>query len=458
MVMTYRNVCDIIVVNDMCVGCGLCAGICPVHVLEMRFNLNKEYIPVEYKEGCLPKCDLCLRACPFYSQDVNEDTLASIAFSDQENINHLPELGYYLESLVGYNNDLEQRLNSASGGLATRLLGVLLENNLVDKIICVMPDSSEPGKLFRFSILDNVDDINKSSKSCYYPVEMSEVIQEISKAESRYAVIGLPCFLKGIRLAMRTNTRLGRRIPFLVGIVCGQTKSTFFAEYLCKLKGGNPALMNFARFRVKDLTKPANHFGFQFRCSDGEVKNATIYWMEGMMQAWSRGYFKLNPCNFCDDVFAEVADVVFMDAWREKYIADPYGTNFVLIRNKHILEIMKYESLIGHISIQNIEPSELIQSQLPVIINKRDHLAQRLYIGNLCKFKAIPHKRVEPRPGTFLDLIDRATEMFLTKISKIAFRFQRKRSGWLIFRISTAPIIFWQRILRRLRYMFFSPS
>jgi len=458
MVMTYRNVCDIIVPNDMCIGCGLCAGICPVKVFEMRFNSNGEYIPVEYRKGCLPKCDLCLSSCPFYSQDANEDKLASIAFSDQENINHSPELGYYLETLVGFNNDHEHRLNSSSGGLATRLLCTLLENKVVDKVVCVMPESNNPGKLFRFSILDNVEDVYKSSKSCYYPVEMSEVIQEILKTESRYAVIGLPCFLKGIRLAMSTNTRLRRRILFLMGIVCGQTKSTFFAEYLCKLKGGNPALMNYARFRVKDLAKPANQFGFQFRCSGGDVKNGTIYWLEGMAQAWSGGYFKLNPCNFCDDVFAEVADVVFMDAWTENYISDPYGTSFALVRNKQILDIIKNDGRSGHISIQNTEPIELIQSQLPVINSKRKLLSQRLFIGDLCGIKTIPKKRVEPKSGKLLDLIDRGTEMLLTKISKVAFRYQGKRSGWLIFRISTDPILFWQRILRRLHYMFDSPA
>ena len=45
-------------------------------------------------------------------------------------------------------------------------------------------------------------------------------------------------------------------------------------------------------------------------------------------------YFKLNPCNYCDDVFAELADVVFMDAWLPKYSKDPLGHSLVINRNK----------------------------------------------------------------------------------------------------------------------------
>jgi len=71
----------------------------------------------------------------------------------------------------------------------------------------------------------------------------------------------------------------------------------------------------------------ANDFGFSFNCTKGNIKSGTVFWKEGMREVWTNGFFKLNACNFCDDIFAELADVVFMDAWIDPYIYDSKGTN-----------------------------------------------------------------------------------------------------------------------------------
>lgn len=450
MKLTYRNVCELIVANDLCIGCGICAGICPKQVLEIRFNQYGEYTPVEFKEGCLPKCDLCLHACPFYDQKANEDSLASANFLAEPGIKHSVDAGYYLDTFVGYNADDEQRLSSASGGLATIFLSSLLEKKIVDRVICVVPDDN-PEKLFRFTSVNNPGDVFDSAKSCYYPVEMSKVIREILDTEVRYAIVGLPCFLKAIRLAAQNSPRLRNRIVVFAGIVCGQTKSKFFAEYLCKLKGGDPALMNYARFRVKDPEKPANNFGFQFKCSGGNVKTATIYSKEGMSEAWLRGYFKPNACNFCDDIFAEVADVVYMDAWLERYINDPKGTNFAIVRNSSVLEILKTAACEGRIFLENIPIEAVLQSQRGVTEFKRSLLTDRLTFREFFRTKYTPHKRVSPAHISILRFFQIALDYLLIYASKRVFLKERHRSSFAFFKFYFIPILFLQRVIRRLK-------
>ena len=447
---TYRNICEVIVPNDLCIGCGLCAGICPPQVLEMRFNQYGEYIPVEFKEGCLPKCDLCLRACPFFDQEDNEDSLASANFLAEPGIKHSVDAGFYLDTFVGYNPVDEQRLNSASGGLATIFLSSLLEKRIVDRVICVVPDD-DPEKLFRFTSVRNPSDVSASAKSCYYPVEMSNAICEILNTDVRYAIMGLPCFLKAIRLAMQKNPRLRNRIVVLAGIVCGQTKSKFFAEYLCKLKGGDPALMNYARFRVKDLEKPANNFGFQFKCAGGNVNNGTIYWKEGMSEAWVRGYFKPNACNYCDDIFAEVADVVFMDAWLERYIKDPKGTNFVIVRKSSVLELLKTDAGEGKIFLENICIESVFQSQHPVIEFKRSLLSDRLAFRKFTERKYTPNKRVSPARLSIMRFFQIGLDYLIINTSKSAFLKERYRSNLRFFNMYFIPTLFIQRVIRRLK-------
>jgi coenzyme F420-reducing hydrogenase beta subunit len=96
--MTHTNVCSKVVVNNLCIGCGICAAICPKSNLEIRFNEYGEYSAYESGSGCSDNYNLCLKVCPFHD---NEDTLGKKLFADIPNIKHTPKTGYYLESFVG---------------------------------------------------------------------------------------------------------------------------------------------------------------------------------------------------------------------------------------------------------------------------------------------------------------------------------------------------------------------
>ena len=37
---------------------------------------------------------------------------------------------------------------------------------------------------------------------------------------------------------------------------------------------------------------------------------------------WEYGYFKYKACDFCDDIFAECADITVGDAWLSRYKKD----------------------------------------------------------------------------------------------------------------------------------------
>lgn len=93
------HVCDVIVANDMCVGCGTCAAMCPAECLHMEFTSAGELNPV-MGEGCT-ECGLCLRVCPFYDSPLNEDTLAEKRFGGQPGVQRHTEVGYHLATYVG---------------------------------------------------------------------------------------------------------------------------------------------------------------------------------------------------------------------------------------------------------------------------------------------------------------------------------------------------------------------
>jgi coenzyme F420 hydrogenase subunit beta len=392
-----HNVCDVIVPSRLCVGCGVCAGVCPVSALKIEWNKCGEYAPVEQTGKCT-ECKLCLQVCPFWSQEENETTLAERTFGHQDGIQYDSVVGLYLDLYAGYSKVNNHRIQGAGGGLTTWLLEELRTQGIVNRVCCVVP-SSEPSTLFRFSVVDTIQDIRRASRSAYYPVELSQVISKILSVDGKYALVGLPCALKGLRLAMLRNADLRKRIVVLIGLVCGQQKSKFFAEYLCALAGGQPSKLVSASFRVKDRTRHHLDHCFEFTCGSGDgVMTGSIYQSEGMAWLWGHDCFKLNACSFCDDITAEVADVVLGDAVSETYSYGTTGANFVMVRSGLMRDLLVSGALAGKIVLDKVPSKAIIERQQGVILLKRDDLQHRLYIiRHKGSASYIPVKRFPPR-------------------------------------------------------------
>ena len=430
-----RNVCDYTVARDLCIGCGVCAGICPPQVLAMRENAFGEYIAVEERRGCLERCDLCIRCCPFADGPVNESGLATTQFADQDNISYSTETGYYLKVWAGHVLDPNHRNAASSGGLTTWFLMEAMKRGTIDRIVCVIPTDKDRANLFNYAVLDSLESVISSAKSCYYPVQLSDAIRHILDFPGNYAVVGLPCFIKSIRLAMRSNRRLRNRVAVCIGLVCGQSKSKFFAEYICALGGGHPKYLERVSFRTKDPQRPAKNYGARFKCSEGTTLEGEVLWKSGMGNAWKRGYFKPNACNFCDDIFAETADIAFMDAWLERYSSDSRGTNLVLARKGWIVDLFVEGSLRHEIQLQEGSLSDLTTSQRGVIDTKRGALAKRLNVALSQLPYPPPVKRVQPQPTSIIESIRICLEQSVNHASKRSFRLQRRYKGLVLFNI-----------------------
>jgi len=371
-----------VVSANLCTGCGLCAALCPEVVLVMQWNRYGEYNPVAVSP-CTTECGLCLKVCPFADSGENEDTIGERLYGAVPGIQHRSETGYYLTSYVGYSE--KHRPTSASGGMATWLLEALLAERIVDHVICVAP-TGDPEKLFAFQVFDTAEEVRTGAGSAYYPVEMSGVIRQVLEVPGRYAVTGLPCFLKAVRLAQQRNKKLRERIVVTVGLVCGQLKSRHFTDYIATLARVRGEVVG-VRYRGKSPDQPASNYHYVFTAADGEEQR--IFWNEGISEAWTNRWFTPRACSYCDDVFAECADVTCMDAWLPEYSRDSRGTSLVLVRSPAVREVLERGQ---GISLDSIPVERVIQSQAGVVAIKRQHLACRLYLDP----QGVPEKRVAP--------------------------------------------------------------
>jgi coenzyme F420-reducing hydrogenase beta subunit len=362
---------------------------CPEHLLEMQSNRFGEYNPIQNINECLRDCGLCLKVCPFADGNDNEDTIGKTRYGNIPGICYRPETGNYLDNYVGYAPITRER--GASGGMATWFLSTLLKKGIVDYVIAVIPND-DPDNLFKYAILSSPESVLNSSGSVYYPVEFSEVLREIQNKPGKFAIIGVPCFIKGIRLAQKKNKKLKDRIVICMGLVCGQMKTKHFTSYIAK-RAGIQGNLKKVHYRGKYLNYPASNYFYSFEDDTGNTEN--FFWNNGISEAWVNHWFTPNPCNYCDDIFAECADGTFMDAWLPEDVNDSRGTSIVLVRSPLVQEVIDRGIQDHEVSLDPIAIEKVMQSQAGAIDIKRHHLAYQLYLGHQKGLK-IPEKRVAP--------------------------------------------------------------
>lgn len=388
-------VLDQVVLHGWCVGCGTCAAICPKNRLEMRWNDRGEYNPVERTgcDDCGEKCKLCYSVCPAHGNTKNETEMGRELYGNIDQIQYRKETGYFLTSYIGYANRNNLRENGASGGMATWTLETLLESGEVDAIAAV-ERTKNPEKFFEFQICKTTDEIRQCSRSAYYPVEISRILKHIMANDGRYAVIGLPCVCKAIRLAQEKFPKLKKRIRYMLGITCGHSCSRYFAEYICALGGGETHHMTEFLFRAKDPhnPQPANNYGFYFKSGKNETeKSRYVYWQDGVGFAFMNGLFQIPGCFYCDDVFAECADVTFMDAWLPGYSNQPEGHSIVLVRDLRINELLE-TAIKNGLSIKTLSGDQVVESQRGGIALKSEN--REIHLNAAVKGgKDIPSRR-----------------------------------------------------------------
>jgi coenzyme F420-reducing hydrogenase beta subunit len=377
----------------------------------MQWNRYGEYNPVEMTP-CTTECGLCLKVCPFATSGENEDTIGERLYGAVPGIQHRSETGYYLTSYVGYSE--KHRPTSASGGMATWLLEALLAEGVVDHVICVAP-TGDPERLFAFQVFDTPEEVRTGAGSAYYPVEMSAVIRQVIEVPGRYAVTGLPCFLKAIRLAQQRNKKLRERIVVTVGLVCGQLKSRHYTDYLALLSGMNGKPVR-VKYHSKRPDTPAADYHFICENPNGE-RSKEVFFSKGMGEAWVNRWFTINACNHCDDIFAECADVVCMDAWLPEYWNDPEGYSLIIVRSPRIFQTITDGIQREQLKLKEISIDDVIRSQNEVIYGKRVLLSYRLKLAQKQGKNILQNKRTE---------VGRPHNLLLSKLTQYQLEMQKE--------------------------------
>tara|TARA_B100000780_G_scaffold278245_1_gene251156 strand:- start:14971 stop:16380 length:1410 start_codon:yes stop_codon:yes gene_type:complete len=369
------NIKDI-VANDLCIGCGACAT--QNNQIKIEAN-NKGQLVANLDALSRDESESISDVCPWSNKSDNEDTISKKLFSSNNIHDH--KIGYYSKIFRGFVNDKNIRLKSSSGGIIRWLLMKLKEENYIDGIIQVKAyerksKDNENKKLYSYEVFNNIEDISKASRSSYYPVEFSQVIKEIKEDNKTYAITGVPCFIKAIRLLQKKDPVIESKIKFTISLICGHLKSTFYADFLSKQLNIQPENISSIDFREKLENAKANEKGLKIKEVSGDIQKIKVKELFG--SDYNLGFFQYKACDFCDDIIGETADISVGDAWLPECIDEPLGESIVVVRDPQLKKLIEESVNKKLITCTELKPDRVVESQSGGYRQRREGLIVRL--------------------------------------------------------------------------------
>ncbi|KHL26138.1 coenzyme F420 hydrogenase [Croceibacterium mercuriale] len=378
-----------VIASGLCIGCGGCASDAPATMGWDEFGqLKPDGPPAWLHQPTARQAAIC----PFSPTAANEDVIAADRFPAAPVLD--PRLGRVEQCHVGHVAEPGFRDNGSSGGMVSWVAAELLRRGLVDGVAHVAPsDRVVEDRLFRYRISRTAEELGQGAKSRYYPVDMAQVLDEIRRVPGRYAVIGIPCFIKAVHLARADDPVLEARVTHMLGLFCGHMKSARLVDSFAQQMGAEPAAVKAVNYRVKNADRPANWYRTQLSLSDGNAVEQD--WWHLVEGDWGSGFFQNSACNFCDDVVAETADISFGDAWVEPYSSDGRGTNVVVTRSPQLLAIVNEAIGDGRLALEEVDTNFVADTQAAGFRHRREGLAWRLAHRSRAE-GLMPVKRVAP--------------------------------------------------------------
>lgn len=316
--------------EGLCTGCGTCASVCPNLAIKMVLDSKKGIYVSRIDENNCNDCGSCYEVCPGHSVDFKELNL-SIFGKEPENI----LIGSYTNCYIGHATDYEIRYNSASGGLVTALLIFALEEGIIDGALVTKMSKQNPLEP-EVVIARTKEEIISAAGSKYCPAPANIGLKKILNEKGRFAIVGLPCHIHGVRKAELLNKKLKDKIALHLGIFCANSVTFLGTEHFL-LRWGIK----------KDEVKKLNYRG------KGWPGKIVVLLKEGTEKIIPRGttekstfrrihYFSsfhydfMPPrCLLCCDLTCELSDISFGDPWLpELKENEKIGKSLIISRNE----------------------------------------------------------------------------------------------------------------------------
>lgn len=287
--------------RDLCTRCGTCVGTCPVQAL----TADGDGFPDIDRERCT-SCGLCGRVCP--GGRVSYAGLANLTFGDATDEDTFD--GRVRSVRLAHAQDSALRRGGASGGAVTAILQHLLESGQVQGCVVTRMAERAPWRGEAF-IAESVDDLRQAQQSRYPVTPVNAVLQEVRRRSGRFAYVGLPCHIHGLRRLAAADADIAERIAVVIGLYCSSSLNPAAARDLLWARGIDPDQVQDLRFREGEwpgAIQAVLKDGSRRRLHRSNFKDGAINYLFA--------FYAPARCRTCIEGSAEFADIAASDVWR----------------------------------------------------------------------------------------------------------------------------------------------
>ena len=421
MIRKMQNNVEFVVRDNLCTGCGTCAGVCPSSSITMqeRKGLN---IPVVDKKSCRVKnrCKICSLVCP--GQGINLYEISDMLFPGTQNDFYL---GRFLECYTGYSANHDIRFHSASGGVITQMLLFMLEKKLIDGAVVTKMNQQDPLKP-EVVIARTRGEIISARSSKYCPVNLNILIKSIRKENIKVAVVGLPCHIHGFRKAEMVFPDLRKKVVAYLGLFCSSTRSYYATRYLIREYGIKKDDIRTFAYRDEGWLG-----SMLVKLKTNEIRKIPFrkYYRE------IRSFFIPHRCTLCSDHAAELSDISFGDIYIPEFWDDKIGTNSVIARSEKGHSLLRELARANVVTLEKINKRCIIRAQQNMLTRKKKHVQTRIFFLKLF-FKKTPNFAFDPILK--INLLERLKYLVTAVILYSQIRIGRNKKMWFLIRYLNA--------------------
>ena len=362
--MNVQHVYD----EGLCMQCGACEGVCPTGSVSLTWDLRVGYRLTVEAQSCTD-CGRCHEACPGPGLD-----FAPGAWWRERNGSAPSEdfLGPWRQLWFGWAADETVRREGASGGVATALMKAALETGAVDAVVAVRMSAANPLEA-EGVICHSPAEVAACRGSKYTAVAVNVALRRILEEPGRYALVGLPCHIQGLRLAQRRSRRLRERVVFTLGIFCGLTHEPRATAVAARQVGLDPAELSLVSYRG-----PGWPGGMRL-----ETRRGAVRWRNYPGYVDRRFTALIPPrCRICPDALVELADISVGDAWLDRF-AGSDGVSDVIVRTPQGERLLAAAA--EYLILQPAGPEEMIATQSETRHMKRDLCRGHLWLRSMAR-------------------------------------------------------------------------
>lgn len=272
-------------------------------------------------------------------------------------------MGNYLALRKGYAADEGIRQNAASGGMITAFLCFLLRKGYIDGA-WVTKSRIRNGELdYDSYIAVTEEQIREASSSIYMEMPLLKHVDMVRQFEGRIAVVLTPCMLRGLHAMMEKDEELKKKIVITLGLFCsgehGKAATLIpLKKYGLSLEGAKRLYYRRGKWRGLSslLYEDGSEKTFSYAKSICAYKNAY--------------FFEKGSCMYCQDQYANVADISFGDIWNAEMKKEAYKHTGCVIRSLQALQWYR-EAVAEHVIVDShISGRDMIRGQKRALVFK----------------------------------------------------------------------------------------